>query len=349
MLLTYVDEKTPFSFFNGTLMLDDITVGYIDSEKFTFIPRGNTINENDVVNSDNLNVIIEYILDYIAPQILSNEIKTMSIYTQTESPKVFQAIALCEVGENGKPGQMIFAIAFRGCTIEKQHFLDNMFTCQGIRHEQMKRHRPEVNGAMLEYASKYYPTCITLLKNYLKKRDTQINRTVKPRISLIQKANPDCGGSRVMCLATGFYPRHINLTLFRDGQPVSDDEIIGGDLLPNDDGTYQMRKTLEISEEEKKEKHKYTCTATHLSLDNKLDFKLDYPGRTLTSDPDSVLCVFIISHIVCIVCIIIVYYTQSRAGFWIFIVICKILFISQLPVYRLMYKALYKIYTTSWD
>ncbi len=41
------------------------------------------------------------------------------------------------------------------------------------------------------------------------------------------------------CLATGFYPRHINLTLFRDGQPVSDHEIAGGDLLPNDDAGVQ--------------------------------------------------------------------------------------------------------------
>ncbi len=73
------------------------------------------------------------------------------------------------------------------------------------------------------------------------------------------------------CLVTGFYPRHINLTLFRDEQPVADHEITGGDLLPNDDGTYQMRKSLEISAADK---HKYTCSATHLSLDNKLDVSL---------------------------------------------------------------------------
>ncbi len=73
------------------------------------------------------------------------------------------------------------------------------------------------------------------------------------------------------CLVTGFYPRHINLTLFRDEQPVADHEITGGDLLPNGDGTYQMRKSLEISAADK---HKYTCSVTHLSLDNKLDIDL---------------------------------------------------------------------------
>ncbi len=73
------------------------------------------------------------------------------------------------------------------------------------------------------------------------------------------------------CLVTGFYPRHINLTLFRDEQPVADHEITGGDLLPNGDGTYQMRKSLEISAADK---HKYTCSVTHLSLDNTLDIDL---------------------------------------------------------------------------
>ncbi len=55
------------------------------------------------------------------------------------------------------------------------------------------------------------------------------------------------------CLVTGFYPRHNNLTLFRDEQPVADHEITGGDLLPNGDGTYQMRKSLEISAADKQQ------------------------------------------------------------------------------------------------
>ncbi|KAL0185786.1 hypothetical protein M9458_017456, partial [Cirrhinus mrigala] len=76
---------------------------------------------------------------------------------------------------------------------------------------------------------------------------------------------------QISCLATGFYPRHINLTLFRDGQPVYDNQITGGEILPNGDGTYQMRKSLVISEEELREGHKYNCTMKRLNLDNKLD------------------------------------------------------------------------------
>ncbi|KAL0185803.1 hypothetical protein M9458_017473, partial [Cirrhinus mrigala] len=76
---------------------------------------------------------------------------------------------------------------------------------------------------------------------------------------------------QISCLATGFYPRHINLTLFGDGEPVDDDQMTGGEILPNGDGTYQMRKSLVISEEELRERHKYNCSMKRLSLDNKLD------------------------------------------------------------------------------
>ncbi|XP_048093210.1 major histocompatibility complex class I-related gene protein-like [Alosa alosa] len=110
-------------------------------------------------------------------------------------------------------------------------------------------------------------------------RKNDVMRKVKPRVRLLQKTLPDSGGAKVTCLATGFYPRHINLTLLRDGQPVSDHQITGGELLPNGDGTYQKRKSLEVSAEELRERRQYSCTAEHLSLDNKLDINLDLePG-----------------------------------------------------------------------
>ncbi|KTF85217.1 hypothetical protein cypCar_00014761, partial [Cyprinus carpio] len=60
---------------------------------------------------------------------------------------------------------------------------------------------------------------------------------LKPRVRLVRKRLPDSHRLQISCLATGFYPRHINLTLFRDGQPVDDDQITGGEILPNGDGT----------------------------------------------------------------------------------------------------------------
>ncbi|KAK9952153.1 hypothetical protein ABG768_018009 [Culter alburnus] len=276
-LVTYIEGETPFPTLSVLFMLDDIIVGYYDSESNSFIPRGNTTNEDEEVDFINYS-IIKYLHPFISGKL------TGTFYNKTEGPVVFQILRLCEVLDNDKLGQMITKYAFEGSTTEELCFIDDILTYQGI----------EKPSTLLMEIYKWrhvnicYPRCTTNLRSYLKKRGTQGKRRVKPRVRLIQKANSDSGGFRVSCLATGFYPRHINLTLFRDGQPVPDHEITGGDLLPNGDGTYQMRKSLEISAD----KHKYTCSATHLSLDNKLDVTLEFdPGEPFKSVIPSVLIV----------------------------------------------------------
>ncbi|XP_051758591.1 hereditary hemochromatosis protein homolog [Ctenopharyngodon idella] len=143
------------------------------------------------------------------------------------------------------------------------------------------------------YENVYHPICIKVLQRYLNMEKNNVMRKVKPRVRLMRKTLTDSQGLQISCLATGFYPRHINLTLFRDGQPVDDDQITGGEILPNRDGTYQMRKSLVISAEELREKHKYNCTMKHLNLDNKLDITFDVaecdPGSLSLSVVISVL------------------------------------------------------------
>ncbi|XP_051545671.1 major histocompatibility complex class I-related gene protein-like isoform X2 [Myxocyprinus asiaticus] len=262
-------------------MLDDTTVGYFDSETGNYVPRGNTTNEDDVFNLGDTTTIRD--------DIYANLVLRSRHGNHTENLVVYQVVGLCELWDNDKPGLMITKTAFSGFTIEEVQYVDGKFTYK----DQNQDKNPYLQIILWYHENLAFPNCIKTLKTYLKKRGAQVNRKVKPRVRIIQKANTDSGVSRVSCLATGFYPRHINLTLFRDGQPVSDHEITGGDLLPNGDGTYQMRKSLEISAEEQREKHKYTCSATHLSLDNKLDIDLEYEGKPITSIISSVLMVLV--------------------------------------------------------
>ncbi|XP_067292699.1 uncharacterized protein [Pseudorasbora parva] len=284
VLITYIKGETQFPKLAGTFMLDDIIVGYYDSETRSYATRGNTTNEDDVVDPNHLNTISNYMIAHFMRR--SHYLKPIN---HTESHVVYQVMFLCEQLENDKPGQMITKNAFRGSTVDELHFLDAKFTYQSSLNYTAQQIKLSLELSMWRHETIFYPACIQTLKNFLKKRGTQVNRKVKPRVRLIQKANSDSGGFRVSCLATGFYPRHINLTLLRDGQPVSDHEITGGDLLPNGDGTYQMRKSLEISGADK---HTYTCSATHLSLDNKLDVTLEYDhGEPFKSVIPSVLMV----------------------------------------------------------
>ncbi|XP_073728343.1 antigen-presenting glycoprotein CD1d-like [Misgurnus anguillicaudatus] len=98
-------------------------------------------------------------------------------------------------------------------------------------------------------------------------------RKVKPTARLFKKTLIDSGRTRITCLATGFYPCHINLTILSNDKEAN--EQVTGNLLPNGDETYQMRKSLEISAEELHKKQKYSCLINHISLDNDLHITLD--------------------------------------------------------------------------
>ncbi|KAA0724567.1 hypothetical protein E1301_Tti003835 [Triplophysa tibetana] len=258
MLASFIKGESPFPQLSFTVMLDDVRVMYYNGDTDTFFARGNTTNEDSLFDPE-LKKISDYIDDRWA--------EVDYLY----KPKVVRAIqrlAMCELKDNGEPGQMFLWNAYQAITLNEFHWYNNSFkyTSQVVLIN--------FNSTSLRFKNIYYPLCIKTLKGCLDKRRDQVNRKVKPTVRFFQKP----GGSQVSCLATGFYPRHINLTLFRDGEPVDDGEVTTGDLLPNDDGTYQMRKILEIDEEEPRDK--YTCSATHVSLDNKLDVILDFDNRT---------------------------------------------------------------------
>nr|XP_055024613.1 class I histocompatibility antigen, Gogo-C*0202 alpha chain-like [Misgurnus anguillicaudatus] len=138
--------------------------------------------------------------------------------------------------------------------------------------------------------------------------------SVKPRVRVFKKTLTDSGGAMITCLATGFYPRHINLTLLRNGKPVVDHEIMGGELLPNGDGTYQMRKSLEIPAEKIEHNYNFTCTATHLSLDNILDVKMELENYQGSSTVAVVSCLLVLVCVTALVITALMWKKRSTAG-----------------------------------
>ncbi|XP_066504600.1 major histocompatibility complex class I-related gene protein-like isoform X1 [Hoplias malabaricus] len=127
---------------------------------------------------------------------------------------------------------------------------------------------------------------------------------MKPRVRLIQKKRSVSGWDGIICTVTGFYPRHINLTILRDGEPVPERLITGGEPLPNGDGTYQMRKNLELRGEDLKQSV-FTCSVTHLGLDNKLDVHLELgPGEPIELVVIPVLLALGLVCVMCVVCVL---------------------------------------------
>ncbi|MGH0154368.1 UNVERIFIED_CONTAM: hypothetical protein FKN15_026933 [Acipenser sinensis] len=112
--------------------------------------------------------------------------------------------------------------------------------------------------------------CVDWLKNYIQYGRAIVKRKVPPEVRLFQKKAGHSAGSEVTCHVTGFYPREVEVTWLRDGQGPLEEGVWSGEVLPNMDGTYQVRKTLTVSPEEQ-ERHRYTCQVDHASLGEKME------------------------------------------------------------------------------
>ncbi|XP_046698238.1 patr class I histocompatibility antigen, A-5 alpha chain-like isoform X2 [Silurus meridionalis] len=106
--------------------------------------------------------------------------------------------------------------------------------------------------------------CIDLLKTFVNYGRETLKRKVRPETFLFQKESPP----EVVCDATGFFPKALNISWKKDGQDVHVDVDLR-ETLPNQDGSFQKRSILKVSAEEL-QKHTYTCVIEHSSLEKDL-------------------------------------------------------------------------------
>ncbi|RXN20802.1 major histocompatibility complex class I-related protein [Labeo rohita] len=109
----------------------------------------------------------------------------------------------------------------------------------------------------LELLKQYYGhECVDWLKYFLTLRKADLERRA-PEVSVFQRNS----SSPVVCHVTGFYPSEITITWLRN-EEEHDEDVEIGDLLPNEDGTFQKTSTLNVTSEEWK-KNEYFCLVEH--------------------------------------------------------------------------------------
>ncbi|XP_030053127.1 major histocompatibility complex class I-related gene protein-like isoform X2 [Microcaecilia unicolor] len=103
--------------------------------------------------------------------------------------------------------------------------------------------------------------CKETLKKYIQHGKHILEQQVPPEVRVVSRHSSD-GTVVHRCHVTGFYPRDVDVTWVRDGQTTLLETSSSG-ILPNQDKTYQIQKTLEI---DSKDGHTYTCVVNHNSL-----------------------------------------------------------------------------------
>ncbi|XP_071237538.1 major histocompatibility complex class I-related gene protein-like [Salvelinus alpinus] len=288
-LATYISGETPFPEFTVVVMLDDIQVTYYDSNMKHFIYRGH--NTSDKIHDDEAKNG-GFVFGVMYHHMKERYFHLKHHLNLTEGVQVQQRMAGCEMLDNGEPALIVTKNIVNAVFVDHAIYYNmTHFTYDAGKLLQGWGGMRQAQEKFL-YENVLLPLCIRTLKTILKREKNVVMRKVPPRLRLINKELS--GGLQVSCLAFGFYPRHINLTLLKDGQPVTEQELTGGEVLPSGDGTYQLRKSLEVSTEELKKRHNYTCTASHLSLDNKLDVSWESGAERVHLSTLSVLLVMLL-------------------------------------------------------
>uniref|UniRef100_A0AAZ1WX94 Ig-like domain-containing protein n=1 Tax=Oreochromis aureus TaxID=47969 RepID=A0AAZ1WX94_OREAU len=103
---------------------------------------------------------------------------------------------------------------------------------------------------------KYFLTqeCVDKLKNFVNSGRKSLMKTVPPSVSLLQKSP----SSPISCHATGFFPNVAEMFWRKDGEELHED-VHKGEILPNNDETFQMSVDLKLSSVKPEDWERYDC------------------------------------------------------------------------------------------
>ncbi|XP_016533028.1 class I histocompatibility antigen, F10 alpha chain-like isoform X2 [Poecilia formosa] len=119
----------------------------------------------------------------------------------------------------------------------------------------LTKHKWDKNKYALQYEKFYFlKVCVEWLKKYERSGRRFLMKTVLPSVFLLQKTF----SSPVSCLATGFYPNKAEI-FWRKGEKQIHKGVETGEILPNNDGTFQMSAHIDLSSVGPEDWSKYEC------------------------------------------------------------------------------------------
>ncbi|XP_065136686.1 major histocompatibility complex class I-related gene protein-like [Paramisgurnus dabryanus] len=106
--------------------------------------------------------------------------------------------------------------------------------------------------------------CVDWLSKFLEYGDKELRKSSPPEVRVFSRSHSDKNTLRLTCMATGFSGKDISLIIRKNREPLAEDKIETTGVRPNHDVTYQLRKSLELMENENEED--YDCLVTHKTL-----------------------------------------------------------------------------------
>ncbi|KAM4696551.1 class I histocompatibility antigen, F10 alpha chain-like [Rhinophrynus dorsalis] len=188
----------------------------------------------------------------------------MERFNQTTGFHSFQNIYGCELREDGSTrGYDQYGYDGRDfiyLDTDRWRYVPNVHEAQIT---EQKWNSPEVNAP--ERDKNYLENiCTEYLRKYIEYGREELERRVHPKVKVSDHQSDTV--TKLRCQVYGFYPRDVDVKWVKNGA----DDVYSEEakqILPNPDGTYQIRVTVEVTP---KEGDSYACHVDHSSLEKPL-------------------------------------------------------------------------------
>ncbi|XP_026206060.1 major histocompatibility complex class I-related gene protein-like isoform X2 [Anabas testudineus] len=167
-------------------------------------------------------------------------------------------------------------------------------------------------GYMAQQKNYLTQICPDWLKKYVNYGKSSLLRTVPPSVSLLQKTP----SSPVSCHATGFYPDRASMSWRKDGEEIHED-VDHGEILPNHDGSFQIRVDLNISSVKPEDWSRYDCVFQFSGVKKDVITKLD-KAEIRTNWEAMGMMIYIIIIIIIIIAVVVLLVLNGVNGFIIY-------------------------------
>ncbi|XP_072891916.1 class I histocompatibility antigen, F10 alpha chain-like [Hemitrygon akajei] len=130
--------------------------------------------------------------------------------------------------------------------------------------------------------------CVSCLQEYVKAGESHLEPN-PPEVSFTAFED----NRLLSCVATGFYPQSIDVTILRDGRTLEETHSHG--ILPNHDNTYQLTRTVQVEPTDTVE---FSCRVEHRGLREPLVLSL---GSKPNSIPTWVITIAVVLVILVVI------------------------------------------------
>ncbi|XP_058866562.1 H-2 class I histocompatibility antigen, Q9 alpha chain-like [Acipenser ruthenus] len=264
---TGTSGMTEFPEFVMVGMVDDVQIDYYDSKSKQNVPKQQWMKDN--MEPGYWETQTQICLG--AEQIFKRNIGiAMQRFYQTGGVHTWQHMYGCELDDDGtKRGFDQYGYDGEDFIIFDKDTLTWTAASQRAFNTKLKW---DARSAMNQDWKVYLEgRCIDWLQKYVQYGRETLERRVPPAVTLLQRKARGSADTEVLCHVTGFFPRAVEVTWVRDGRDQLEEWVQSGEVLPNQDGTYQMRKILTVSPEEQG-RHSYSCQVDHISFTERQNY-----------------------------------------------------------------------------